>query len=99
MVTEGSFYLYDALDENVYFREDIILVPPEWNSTNFTKARTESFGKVHIIMPFYLAYQILMFKNKLLHLHGMFLRPFLCEMQAKIRIDNPNSAYCHESGL
>uniref|UniRef100_A0A672M1E8 Chloride channel accessory 1 n=1 Tax=Sinocyclocheilus grahami TaxID=75366 RepID=A0A672M1E8_SINGR len=41
MVTEGSFYLYDALDEKVYFREATILVPPQWNGTDFTKARTE----------------------------------------------------------
>ncbi|XP_058655380.1 calcium-activated chloride channel regulator 3A-1-like [Onychostoma macrolepis] len=48
MVTEGSFYLYDALDEKVYFREATILVPPEWNGTDFAKARTESFGKAKI---------------------------------------------------
>uniref|UniRef100_A0A8C1XDT6 Chloride channel accessory 1 n=1 Tax=Cyprinus carpio TaxID=7962 RepID=A0A8C1XDT6_CYPCA len=48
MVTEGSLYLYHALDEKVYFREATILVPPQWNGTNFTKARTESFGKAKI---------------------------------------------------
>ncbi|KAF4103937.1 calcium-activated chloride channel regulator 1-like [Onychostoma macrolepis] len=48
MVTEGSFYLYNALDKKVYFREATILVPPEWNGTDFTKARTESFGKAKI---------------------------------------------------
>uniref|UniRef100_A0A8C1ZI81 Chloride channel accessory 1 n=1 Tax=Cyprinus carpio TaxID=7962 RepID=A0A8C1ZI81_CYPCA len=37
MVTEGSLYLYHALDEKVYFREATILVPPQWNGTNFTK--------------------------------------------------------------
>uniref|UniRef100_A0A8C2F952 Chloride channel accessory 1 n=1 Tax=Cyprinus carpio TaxID=7962 RepID=A0A8C2F952_CYPCA len=29
MVTEGSLYLYHALDEKVYFREATILVPPQ----------------------------------------------------------------------
>ncbi|XP_059370714.1 calcium-activated chloride channel regulator 1-like [Carassius carassius] len=48
MVTEGSFYLYDALNQKVYFREATILVPPHWNGTNFTKARTESFGMANI---------------------------------------------------
>uniref|UniRef100_A0A8C1LS90 Chloride channel accessory 1 n=1 Tax=Cyprinus carpio TaxID=7962 RepID=A0A8C1LS90_CYPCA len=48
MATEGSLYLYHALDEKVYFREATILVPPQWNGTNFTKARTESFGKAKI---------------------------------------------------
>ncbi|RXN08349.1 epithelial chloride channel -like protein [Labeo rohita] len=45
MVTEGSLYLYDALDKKVYFKEATILVPPHWNGTNFAKARTESFEK------------------------------------------------------
>uniref|UniRef100_A0A672Q1R5 Calcium-activated chloride channel N-terminal domain-containing protein n=1 Tax=Sinocyclocheilus grahami TaxID=75366 RepID=A0A672Q1R5_SINGR len=54
MVTEGSYYLYDALDEKVYFKEATILVPPQWNSKDFTRARTESFEKVQRIMPFYL---------------------------------------------
>uniref|UniRef100_A0A8C2D052 Chloride channel accessory 1 n=1 Tax=Cyprinus carpio TaxID=7962 RepID=A0A8C2D052_CYPCA len=48
MVTEGSYYLYDALDEKVYFKEATILVPPQWNSKDFFKARTESFEKAHI---------------------------------------------------
>uniref|UniRef100_A0A8C1ZEF1 Chloride channel accessory 1 n=1 Tax=Cyprinus carpio TaxID=7962 RepID=A0A8C1ZEF1_CYPCA len=48
MVTEGSLYLYHALDEKVYFKEATILVPPQWNGTNFTKAKTESFGKAKI---------------------------------------------------
>uniref|UniRef100_A0A673IE06 Epithelial chloride channel protein-like n=1 Tax=Sinocyclocheilus rhinocerous TaxID=307959 RepID=A0A673IE06_9TELE len=37
MVTEGSYYLYDALDEKVYFKEATILVPPQWNSKDFTR--------------------------------------------------------------
>ncbi|XP_043114930.1 calcium-activated chloride channel regulator 3A-1-like [Puntigrus tetrazona] len=48
MVTEGSYYLYDALDEKVYFRDVTILVPPQWNSKDFIKARTESFEKAQI---------------------------------------------------
>ncbi|XP_026081877.1 calcium-activated chloride channel regulator 3A-1-like [Carassius auratus] len=48
MVTEGSYYLYDALDEMVYFKEATILVPPQWNSKDFIKARTESFEKAQI---------------------------------------------------
>ncbi|XP_016100338.1 epithelial chloride channel protein-like [Sinocyclocheilus grahami] len=50
MVTEGSLYLYEALDKKVYFKEATILVPPQWNSTYFTKARTESYGKAKIII-------------------------------------------------
>ncbi len=58
MVTEGSLYLYEALDKKVYFKEATILVPPQWNNTHFTKARTESFEKVQRIMPFYIIHQI-----------------------------------------
>ncbi|XP_043114419.1 calcium-activated chloride channel regulator 3A-1-like [Puntigrus tetrazona] len=50
MFTEGSLYLYEALDKKVYFRETTILVPPQWNSKDFTKARTESFEKAKIII-------------------------------------------------
>ncbi|XP_059389506.1 calcium-activated chloride channel regulator family member 3-like [Carassius carassius] len=48
MVTEGSVYLYDALDKKVYFKEATILVPSHWSSKNVTKARTESFDKAKI---------------------------------------------------
>ncbi|XP_056329948.1 calcium-activated chloride channel regulator 1 [Danio aesculapii] len=43
MVTEGSVHLYKALDKKVYFKEVTILVPLNWNSKVFTKARTELF--------------------------------------------------------
>uniref|UniRef100_A0A8C1MVG8 VWFA domain-containing protein n=1 Tax=Cyprinus carpio TaxID=7962 RepID=A0A8C1MVG8_CYPCA len=48
MVTEGSVYLYEALDKKVYFKEATILVPSHWKSKNVTKARTESFEKAKI---------------------------------------------------
>ncbi|XP_043115262.1 calcium-activated chloride channel regulator 3A-1-like [Puntigrus tetrazona] len=48
MVTEGSVYLYEALDKKVYFKEATILVPSYWSSTDFLKARTESFEKANI---------------------------------------------------
>ncbi|XP_042595156.1 LOW QUALITY PROTEIN: calcium-activated chloride channel regulator 3A-1-like [Cyprinus carpio] len=48
MVTEGSYYLYDALDEKVYFKDATILVPSHWSVKDFSKARTESFEKAHI---------------------------------------------------
>ncbi|XP_048016191.1 calcium-activated chloride channel regulator 4A-like [Megalobrama amblycephala] len=48
MVTEGSIYLHQALDKKVYFKEATILVPPHWNSTDFTKARAESYEKANI---------------------------------------------------
>ncbi|XP_067307117.1 calcium-activated chloride channel regulator 1-like isoform X1 [Pseudorasbora parva] len=50
MVTEGSVHLHQALDKKVYFKEATILVPPHWNSKEFSRARTESFEKAKIII-------------------------------------------------
>ncbi len=52
MVTEGSVYLYEALDKKVYFKEATILVPSHWSSKDFPKARTESFEKVLSMLAF-----------------------------------------------
>ncbi|ROL43988.1 Calcium-activated chloride channel regulator 3A-1 [Anabarilius grahami] len=48
MVTKGSIHLHQALDKKVYFKEATILVPPHWNSKEFTKARAESYEKANI---------------------------------------------------
>ncbi|XP_067221402.1 calcium-activated chloride channel regulator 1-like isoform X2 [Chanodichthys erythropterus] len=48
MVTKGSTHLHQALDKKVYFKEATILVPPHWNSTEFTKARTESYENANV---------------------------------------------------
>ncbi len=43
----GVILSYEALDKKIYFKEATILVPPQWNSKHFTKARTEFFEKVY----------------------------------------------------
>ncbi|XP_067220894.1 calcium-activated chloride channel regulator 1-like isoform X1 [Chanodichthys erythropterus] len=48
MVSKGSIHLHQALDKKVYFKEATILVPPHWNSKDFTKARTESYEKANV---------------------------------------------------
>ncbi|XP_067220453.1 calcium-activated chloride channel regulator 4A-like [Chanodichthys erythropterus] len=48
MVTKGSIHLHQALDKKVYFKEATILIPPHWNSTEYTKARTESYEKANV---------------------------------------------------
>ncbi|XP_051963013.1 calcium-activated chloride channel regulator 3A-1-like [Xyrauchen texanus] len=48
MVTEGSEYLFHALDKKVYFKEATILVPLQWNSKDYSKSRTESYEKAKI---------------------------------------------------
>ncbi|XP_073778890.1 calcium-activated chloride channel regulator 1 isoform X2 [Danio rerio] len=48
MVTDGSFYLYHALDKKVYLKDATILVPSHWSCKSCSKARTESFEKAKI---------------------------------------------------
>ncbi|XP_073718803.1 calcium-activated chloride channel regulator 4A-like [Misgurnus anguillicaudatus] len=48
MFSEGSLYLFEAMEKKVYFRHVTILVPPHWNSKEYTKARTESYEKAGI---------------------------------------------------
>nr|XP_021328580.1 epithelial chloride channel protein-like isoform X2 [Danio rerio] len=48
MISEGSFYLFHALDKKVYFKEATILVPSHWSCKGCGKARTESFEKAKI---------------------------------------------------
>ncbi|KAA0702381.1 Calcium-activated chloride channel regulator 2 [Triplophysa tibetana] len=48
MFTEGSSYLFEAMEKKVYFKDITILVPSHWNSTDFDKSRTESFEKARI---------------------------------------------------
>lgn len=48
MFTEGSSYLFEALEKKVYFKDVTILVPPQWSGTDFNKSRTESFEKARI---------------------------------------------------
>ncbi|KAI5098681.1 epithelial chloride channel protein-like isoform X2 [Silurus meridionalis] len=46
MITSGSEYLFEALDNKVFFKEVKILVPPTWTSGKYEKATTETYKKV-----------------------------------------------------
>ncbi|XP_046718336.1 calcium-activated chloride channel regulator 1-like [Silurus meridionalis] len=50
MITSGSEYLFEALDNKVFFKEVKILVPPTWTSGKYEKATTETYkkGKIRI---------------------------------------------------
>ncbi|XP_056612880.1 LOW QUALITY PROTEIN: calcium-activated chloride channel regulator 4A-like [Triplophysa dalaica] len=48
MFTEGSSYLFEAMEKKVYFKDITILVPAQWNSIDLNKSRTESFEKARI---------------------------------------------------
>uniref|UniRef100_A0A3B1JUK1 Calcium-activated chloride channel N-terminal domain-containing protein n=1 Tax=Astyanax mexicanus TaxID=7994 RepID=A0A3B1JUK1_ASTMX len=44
MITDGSEYLHQALDNKVFIKEVKILVPPNWNGS-YEKARRETYDK------------------------------------------------------
>ncbi|KAG9264853.1 calcium-activated chloride channel regulator 3A-1-like [Astyanax mexicanus] len=49
MITDGSEYLHQALDNKVFIKEVKILVPPNWNGS-YEKARRETYDKANIII-------------------------------------------------
>ncbi|XP_060799224.1 calcium-activated chloride channel regulator 1-like [Neoarius graeffei] len=50
MIISGSNYLFEALDHKVFFKEVKILVPPNWTTGKYEKARNESYEKGRIII-------------------------------------------------
>ncbi|KAL6471829.1 hypothetical protein MHYP_G00204790 [Metynnis hypsauchen] len=49
MITTGSEYLFQALDNKVFFKEVKILVPPNWNGS-YDRARRETYSKANVII-------------------------------------------------
>ncbi|XP_072547017.1 calcium-activated chloride channel regulator 1-like [Salminus brasiliensis] len=49
MIVTGSEYLYQALDNLVFYKEVKILVPPTWNGS-YEKARRETYDKANVII-------------------------------------------------
>lgn len=46
MVTEASFYLFNATKRRVFFRNIKILIPATWKANNYSKVKQESYEKV-----------------------------------------------------
>ncbi|XP_053362895.1 calcium-activated chloride channel regulator 1-like [Clarias gariepinus] len=53
MLISGSEYLFEALDHKLFIKEVKILVPPNWMTGKYERARTESFdkGRIRIDIP------------------------------------------------
>ncbi|XP_036413623.1 calcium-activated chloride channel regulator 4A-like isoform X1 [Colossoma macropomum] len=51
MVTSGSEYLFQALDNLVFFKEVKILVPLNWSGT-YERARRETYDKANVIIDY-----------------------------------------------
>ncbi|XP_004431628.1 PREDICTED: calcium-activated chloride channel regulator 2 isoform X1 [Ceratotherium simum simum] len=50
MVTEASFYLFNATKRRVFFRSIKILIPATWKANNYSKVKQESYEKANVIV-------------------------------------------------
>uniref|UniRef100_H0XAL7 Calcium-activated chloride channel regulator 2 n=1 Tax=Otolemur garnettii TaxID=30611 RepID=H0XAL7_OTOGA len=50
MITEASFYLFNATKKRVFFRNIKILIPATWKANNYTKVKQESYEKANVIV-------------------------------------------------
>ncbi|XP_046501435.1 calcium-activated chloride channel regulator 2 isoform X2 [Equus quagga] len=50
MITEASFYLFNATKRRVFFRNIKILIPATWKANNYSKAKQESYEKANVIV-------------------------------------------------
>ncbi|XP_007068840.2 calcium-activated chloride channel regulator 2 [Chelonia mydas] len=50
MITEASFYLFNATQRRVYFQNIKILIPATWKANNYGKPKHESYEKAEVIV-------------------------------------------------
>ncbi|XP_016076132.1 PREDICTED: calcium-activated chloride channel regulator 2 [Miniopterus natalensis] len=50
MMTEASFYLFNATKRRVSFRNIKILIPATWKANNYSKVKQESYEKANVIV-------------------------------------------------
>ncbi|CAM4605149.1 unnamed protein product [Caretta caretta] len=50
MITEASFYLFNATQRRVYFQNIKILIPATWKANNYGKPKHESYEKAEVII-------------------------------------------------
>ncbi|XP_037671987.1 calcium-activated chloride channel regulator 2 [Choloepus didactylus] len=50
MITEASFYLFNATKRRVFFRNVKILIPATWKANNYSKVKQESYEKANVIV-------------------------------------------------
>uniref|UniRef100_A0A8C8RBF7 Chloride channel accessory 2 n=1 Tax=Pelusios castaneus TaxID=367368 RepID=A0A8C8RBF7_9SAUR len=55
MITEASFYLFNATQRRVYFQNIKILIPATWKANNYGKPQHETYEKAEVIVaaPFW----------------------------------------------
>ncbi|XP_069334261.1 calcium-activated chloride channel regulator 2 [Eulemur rufifrons] len=50
MITDASFYLFNATKRRVFFRNIKILIPATWKANNYSKVKQESYEKANVIV-------------------------------------------------
>uniref|UniRef100_A0A8C3X996 Calcium-activated chloride channel regulator 2 n=1 Tax=Catagonus wagneri TaxID=51154 RepID=A0A8C3X996_9CETA len=50
MITEASFYLFNATKRRVFFRNIKILIPATWKANNYSKVKQESYEKADALV-------------------------------------------------
>ncbi|XP_005081967.2 calcium-activated chloride channel regulator 2 [Mesocricetus auratus] len=50
MITEASFYLFNATKRRVFFRNIQILIPTTWTARNYSKVKQEAYEKANVIV-------------------------------------------------
>ncbi|XP_004582137.2 calcium-activated chloride channel regulator 2 [Ochotona princeps] len=50
MITEASFYLFNATKRRVFFRSIQILIPATWSASNYSKVVHESYEKANVLV-------------------------------------------------
>ncbi|XP_049627202.1 calcium-activated chloride channel regulator 2 [Suncus etruscus] len=83
MITEASFYLFNATKRRVFFRSIKILIPTTWKANNYSKVKQESYEKANIRVtawngahkddPYTLQYQGCGKEGKYIHFTSNFL--------------------------
>ncbi|XP_036687497.1 calcium-activated chloride channel regulator 2 isoform X3 [Balaenoptera musculus] len=50
MITEASYYLFNATKRRVFFRNIKILIPATWKANNYSKVKQESYETANVIV-------------------------------------------------
>ncbi|KAL2772267.1 calcium-activated chloride channel regulator 2 preproprotein [Daubentonia madagascariensis] len=50
MITDASFYLFNATKRRVFFRNIKILIPVTWKANNYSRVKQESYEKANVIV-------------------------------------------------
>uniref|UniRef100_A0A452R8T2 Calcium-activated chloride channel regulator 2 n=1 Tax=Ursus americanus TaxID=9643 RepID=A0A452R8T2_URSAM len=84
MITEASFYLFNATKRRVFFRNTKILIPATWRANNYSKVKQELYEKANVIVtdwygahgddPYTLQYRGCGKEGKYIHFTSNFLQ-------------------------